>query len=189
MNDRTSVPSERTRGGNRIRLIRHRAPSEEILSDSARLPSYGNWTYTVRREDYADGGPKAKGENEMKMKTVIIATTLSAVAALAHADTKVTYRDAMGRIQATETTDRNGKTTYRDGMGRIQATVTTDRNGKTTYRDNMGRVQATVTTDRSGKTTYRDAMGRIQGTKTVDHNGKATYRDSMGRIQGTGYRR
>ena len=57
------------------------------------------------------------------------------------------------------------KTTYRDSMGRIQGTVTTDRYGKTTYRDSMGRIQGTATTDRYGKTTYRDAQGRIQGSK------------------------
>ena len=79
----------------------------------------------------------------MNMKTVIIATALSAIAALAHADTKVTYRDAMGRIQGTATVDRNGKTTYRDSMGRIQGTKTVDRSGKTTYRDSMGRIQGT----------------------------------------------
>ena len=59
------------------------------------------------------------------------------------------------------------KTTYRDSMGRLQGSTTTDRSGKTTWRDAMGRLQGSATTDRYGKTTYRDAQGRIQGTKTV----------------------
>ena len=59
------------------------------------------------------------------------------------------------------------KTTYRDSMGRVQGTKTTDNYGKTTYRDSMGRLQGTSTTDRYGKTTYRDAQGRIQGSKTT----------------------
>ena len=56
------------------------------------------------------------------------------------------------------------KTVYRDALGRRQGSSTTDRYGKTTYRDAMGRVTGTSTTDRYGKTTYRDAQGRIQGT-------------------------
>ena len=55
--------------------------------------------------------------------------------------------------------------TYRDAMGRVQWTKTTDRNGRTTFRDSMGRNQGTATTDNYGKTTYRDAMGRVVGTK------------------------
>jgi hypothetical protein len=31
-------------------------------------------------------------------------------------------RDSMGRVQATQTTDRYGKTTYRDAQGRVQGT-------------------------------------------------------------------
>ena len=61
----------------------------------------------------------------------------------------------------------NTKTPYRDSMGRLQGTATTDRYGKTTYRDSMGRLQGIQTTDRYGKTTYRDAQGRMQGTKTT----------------------
>ena len=35
---------------------------------------------------------------------------------------QTTYRDALGRIQATSTTDRHGQTTYRDAQGRIIGT-------------------------------------------------------------------
>ena len=35
---------------------------------------------------------------------------------------KVTYRDSMGRITGTATTDNYGKTTYRDAMGRVVGT-------------------------------------------------------------------
>ena len=36
----------------------------------------------------------------------------------------MTWRDSSGRIQATSTTDRNGKTTYRNGSGRLIGTRT-----------------------------------------------------------------
>ena len=35
------------------------------------------------------------------------------------ADTKTVWRDSMGRVQGSATTDRYGKTTYRDAMGRV----------------------------------------------------------------------
>ena len=35
---------------------------------------------------------------------------------------KTTYRDAMGRVTGTATTDSYGKTTYRDAMGRVIGT-------------------------------------------------------------------
>ena len=47
---------------------------------------------------------------------------IAMVGAVARADEKMTYRDSMGRIQGTVTTDRYGKTTYRDAQGRIQGT-------------------------------------------------------------------
>ena len=97
--------------------------------------------------------------NKMKTITVVCA---AAVCFLAHADDKITYRDAMGRIKGTVTTDRYGKTTYRDYQGRVQSTKTTDRYGKTTYRDASGHVTATETTDRYGKTTYRDCLGAFR---------------------------
>ena len=78
---------------------------------------------------------------------------------------KITFAVVLGIAMAGATVRADTKTTYRDSMGRIQGTVTTDRYGKTTYRDAMGRIQGTATTDRYGKTTYRDAQGRIQGTK------------------------
>ena len=77
---------------------------------------------------------------------VVAAAVAVAFAIAGHADTKVTYRDAQGRLQGTATTDRSGKTTYRDSMGRLQGTATTDKSGKTTYRDAQGRLQGTKTT-------------------------------------------
>ena len=121
----------------------------------------------------------------MNKVTVAIVLGIAVVGATVRADTKTTYRDSMGRIQGTVTTDRYGKTTYRDAMGRIQGTEQTDKYGKTTWRDAQGRIQGTMTTDRYGKTTVRDAQGRIQGTATTDRYGKTTYRDAQGRIQGT----
>ena len=56
-------------------------------------------------------------------KTTAIVLILAA-ALVCRADTKTTWRDAQGRVQATETTDRYGKTTYRDSMGRVQGTKT-----------------------------------------------------------------
>ena len=80
------------------------------------------------------------------MKKIAIAAVMAALSVACMADTK---------------------TTWRDSMGRVQGTMTTDSYGKTTYRDSMGRLQGTATTDSYGKTTYRDAQGRLQGTKTV----------------------
>ena len=97
-------------------------------------------------------------------KTLVVA--LFAVMGIAgFADTKTTYRDAMGRVQGTQTTDSYGRTTYRDAMGRVQGTRTTDSYGRTTYRDAQGRIQGSSTTDRNGRTTYRDAQGRIRGSQ------------------------
>ena len=54
----------------------------------------------------------------MNAKTIVCAVAaLSGLAAWG--DAKSTYRDASGRVQATETTDRYGKTTYRDASGRV----------------------------------------------------------------------
>ena len=53
---------------------------------------------------------------------------------------------------------------FRDSMGRLTGTATTDSYGRTTYRDALGRTQGTATTSR-GTTTYRDAQGRTQGTR------------------------
>ena len=72
-----------------------------------------------------------------------VAVGMTCLGTLAFADSKTTYRDAQGRIQGTQTTDRYGKTTYRDAMGRVQGTQTTDRYGKTTFRDAQGRIQGT----------------------------------------------
>ena len=54
---------------------------------------------------------------------------------------------------------------FRDSMGRLTGTATTDSYGRVTYRDSMGRTVGTATKDSSGRITYRDAMGRMQGTK------------------------
>ena len=78
---------------------------------------------------------------------------------------KITFAVVLGIATIGAMVRADEKITYRDSMGRIQGTVTTDRYGKTTYRDFMGRIQGTEQTDRYGKTTRRDAMGRIQGTK------------------------
>ena len=83
-------------------------------------------------------------------------------------NSKLTIRLTCAALLAAATFTVSAETTtYRDAMGRVQGSKTTDRYGKTTYRDAQGRVQGTATTDRYGKTTYRDAMGRTQGTKTV----------------------
>ena len=79
----------------------------------------------------------------MNKITIAIVLGIAVVGATVRADTKITYRDSMGRIQGTVTTDRYGKTTVRDAQGRIQGTATTDRYGKTTYRDAQGRIQGT----------------------------------------------
>lgn len=59
----------------------------------------------------------------------------------------------------------NSTATYRDAMGRLQGTATTDSSGRITYRDAQGRLRGTATTDSSGRVTYRDAQGRLQGSK------------------------
>ena len=58
------------------------------------------------------------------MNKIIFAVVLGIVmvGAMLRADEKVTYRDSMGRIQGTVTTDRYWKTTWRDAQGRIQGT-------------------------------------------------------------------
>ena len=55
----------------------------------------------------------------------IMAAALAVCVAVCLANTKTTYRDSMGRLQGTATTDRYGKTTYRDAQGRMQGTKTT----------------------------------------------------------------
>ena len=55
----------------------------------------------------------------------IMAAALAVCAAVCLANTKTTYRDSMGRLQGTATTDNYGKTTYRDAQGRMQGTKTT----------------------------------------------------------------
>ena len=60
----------------------------------------------------------------MNKITFAVVLGLAVVGAMVRADEKVTYRDSMGRIQGTVTTDRYGKTTYRDGSGRIIGTRT-----------------------------------------------------------------
>jgi hypothetical protein len=55
-------------------------------------------------------------------------------------------------------------TTFRDSMGRITGTATTNSNGTTTFRDGSGRTTGTASTDSNGTTSYRDASGRITGT-------------------------
>ena len=77
----------------------------------------------------------------MNNLTFAVVLGIAVVGAMVRADEKITYRDSMGRIQGTVTTDRYGKTTYGDFMGRIQRTEQTDRYGKTTRRDAMGRIQ------------------------------------------------
>ena len=108
---------------------------------------------------------KTYSERILYMKKLLAAMMVVAAFSACMADTKTTYRDSMGRLQGTATTDKSGKTTFRDAMGRSQGTATTDKSGKTTFRDAQGRLQGTATTDKSGKTTYRDAQGRLQGTK------------------------
>ena len=78
-------------------------------------------------------------------KKMILAAGVAVMTAVCMADTKTTYRDSMGRVQGSHTTDRYGKTTYRDAQGRVQGTMTTDNYGKTTWRDAQGRVQGSKT--------------------------------------------
>lgn len=61
---------------------------------------------------------------DIPAKAVVVAVAV-ACAIAGHADTKVTYRDAQGRLQGTATTDCSGKTTCRDSMGRLKGTKTT----------------------------------------------------------------
>lgn len=56
----------------------------------------------------------------MKNLKITVAVGLVGLCVAAWGDTKTTYRDAGGRVQGTETTDRHGKTTYRDSQGRIK---------------------------------------------------------------------
>ena len=58
----------------------------------------------------------------MNTRKNILIATLVCTALLGHADTKTVWRDAQGRVLGTATTDSYGKTTYRDSMGRLQAT-------------------------------------------------------------------
>lgn len=75
------------------------------------------------------------------MKKTLVVALFAVMGIVGFADTKTTYRDAMGRVQGTQTTDSYGRTTYRDAQGRIQGSSTTDRNGRTTYRDAQGRIR------------------------------------------------
>lgn len=77
------------------------------------------------------------------MKKILVGTLFAVLGVVGFADTRTTYRDAMGRVQGTVSTDRYGTTTYRDAQGRIQGSSTTDRYGTTTYRDAQGRIQGT----------------------------------------------
>ena len=128
---------------------------------------------------------KSERRTDMNMKKILVGALFTVLACAVFADTRTTYRDAMGRVQGTVSTDRYGTTTYRDNLGRVQGTETTDRYGKTTYRDAGGRVMRTESTDRYGTTTYRDNLGRVLGTETTDRYGTTTYRDAQGRIQGS----
>ena len=60
------------------------------------------------------------------MKKSLVVALFAVMGIAGFADTKTTYRDAMGRVQGTQTTDSYGRTTYRDAMGRVQGTQTTD---------------------------------------------------------------
>ena len=82
---------------------------------------------------------------KIKVNRIKVALAVGVVCAglFAFANNNMTFRDAQGRIQGTQTTDRNGNTTFRDAQGRIQGTSTTDRNGNTTFRDAQGRIQGT----------------------------------------------
>ena len=55
----------------------------------------------------------------MKMQLVIVCALIGFVAL---ADGTATYRDAMGRLQGTATTDSSGRVTFRDAQGRLQGT-------------------------------------------------------------------
>ena len=56
------------------------------------------------------------------MKMTLVVALFAVMGIAGFADTKTTYRDAMGRVQGTVSTDRYGTTTYRDAQGRIQGT-------------------------------------------------------------------
>ena len=58
----------------------------------------------------------------MNMKKILVGALLTVLACVVFADTRTTYRDAMGRVQGTVSTDRYGTTTYRGAQGRIQGT-------------------------------------------------------------------
>ena len=77
------------------------------------------------------------------MKKTLVLALFAVVGFVGFADTRTTYRDAMGHVQGTVSTDRYGTTTYRDAQGRIQGSSTMDRYGTTTYRDAQGRIQGT----------------------------------------------
>lgn len=79
----------------------------------------------------------------MKNLKIIVAVGLVGLGAVAWGDTKTTYRDASGRVQGAETTDRYGKTTYRDASGRVQGLKRQIAMGIPHYRDSHGRVQGT----------------------------------------------
>ena len=57
-------------------------------------------------------------------KKMILAAGVAVMTAVCMADTKTTYRDSMGRVQGTMTTDNYGKTTWRDAQGRVQGSKT-----------------------------------------------------------------
>lgn len=63
----------------------------------------------------------------MNMTARFVATAIAclAFAGTSIASTKTTYRDSMGRLQGSSTTDSSGKTTYRDAQGRLQGSRTT----------------------------------------------------------------
>ena len=66
-------------------------------------------------------------------KTFFIALCCFALAVFA--DKCEEFRDSMGRLTGTATTDSYGRVTYRDSMGRTVGTATKDSYGRITYRD------------------------------------------------------
>ncbi len=74
-------------------------------------------------------------------KTFFIALCCFALAVFA--DKREEFRDSMGRLTGTATTDSYGRVTYRDSMGRQQVTAVRQSNGQTIYRDSQGRMQGT----------------------------------------------
>ena len=75
------------------------------------------------------------------MKNTLVVDLFAVTGIAGVADTKTNYREPMGRVQGTRTTDSYGRTTYRDAQGRILGSSTTDRNGRTTFRDAQGRIR------------------------------------------------